>query len=118
MEDHNQQRQQLNNSAKTVSASQQPVPDADMISMETIVTMLVRKKICTVEELFVLEGQLQEQNQNFHHNNFINIHHNEDRVRFSGLKRKMSRRRWTRRLGTALFGWKWKKVKKSSKGNI
>jgi len=25
----------------------------------------------------------------------------------------MSKRRWTRRLGTALFGWKWRKVKKS-----
>jgi len=29
----------------------------------------------------------------------------------SWLKRTMVKRRWTRRLGTFLFGWEWKKVK-------
>jgi hypothetical protein len=33
------------------------------------------------------------------------------RKKHSWLKRKMSKKRWSRRLGTFLFGWEWKKVK-------
>jgi curved DNA-binding protein CbpA len=76
--------------------------------------MLVKKKICTADELFMLEGNLQEQNRLHPKNNFVSIQNEEHKSSHSGLKRLMSKRRWTRRLGTALFGWKWKKVKKSS----
>jgi hypothetical protein len=89
------------------------VPNADIISTETIVNMLVRKGICTAEELFILEGQIQEQNKNVNDNKVISIKNEYDRGRLPWLKRWMSKRRWTRRLGTALFGWKWKKVKKA-----
>ncbi|NOZ60558.1 MAG: hypothetical protein GXO74_02645 [Calditrichaeota bacterium] len=89
------------------------VPNADIISTETIVNMLVRKGICTAEELFILEGQIQEQSKEAKQNKVISIKNEYDRGRFPALKRWMSKRRWTRRLGTALFGWKWKKVKKS-----
>ncbi|OQX83074.1 hypothetical protein B6D60_11130 [candidate division KSB1 bacterium 4484_87] len=90
-----------------------PVPNADIISIETVVNMLVRKGICTAEELFILEGQLQEQNKDTKENKVISIKSDYERGRFPALKRWMSKRRWTRHLGTALFGWKWKKVKKS-----
>jgi len=89
------------------------VPEADVISLETIVNILVKKNICTKEELFMLEGRIQEQIRHNKKNNYVSIRKDDDHSNYTGLKRFMSRRRWTRRLGTALFGWKWKKVKKS-----
>ena len=90
------------------------VPNADVISLETLVNMMVRKGICSVEELFMLEGHVQELNQKETENNFIKIENKYDRGRFPGLKRTMSKYSWSRRLGTLLFGWKWKKMKKNS----
>ena len=87
--------------------------DGDMISCETIVNMLINKKICTAEELFMLEGKIREQNKETKNNNFISVKKEHHRGRFPRIKHAMSRHRWTRRLGTALFGWKWKKVKRS-----
>ena len=89
------------------------VPNADMISVETIVNMLVKKNICTAEELFMLEGTIKEQNHDNNQNSFVSIKYDAHQSNQTRLKRLMSKRRWTRRLGTALFGWKWKKVKKS-----
>jgi hypothetical protein len=40
------------------------VPNADVISLETIVNMMVNKGICTADELFMLEGNVQELNSN------------------------------------------------------
>ncbi|MDZ7330594.1 MAG: hypothetical protein ONB31_01305 [candidate division KSB1 bacterium] len=88
------------------------VPNADVISLETIVHMLVAKGVCTAEELFMLEGRVQDLNHKSHGMNFVSIQNQLDRGRFPGLKKAMSKHRWSRRLGTLLFGWKWKKVKK------
>ncbi len=89
------------------------VPNADVISLETMVHMLVTKGVCTAEELFILEGRVQDLNHRSHATNVVSIQNQYNRGRFSGLKKAMSKHRWTRRLGTFLFGWKWKKVKKS-----
>jgi len=88
------------------------VPNADVISLETIVHMMVNKGICTADELFMLEGNVQELNSNDKKSQFVKIQTNFDRGRFSGLKKTMSKHSWSRKLGTMLFGWKWKKVKK------
>lgn len=90
------------------------VPDADIISIETVVNILIKKRICTAEELFMLEGRIQEQHRQNKKNSFVSTNLNNDSTRNSGLKRLMGKRRWTRRIATALFGWKWKKVKRSS----
>ena len=89
------------------------VPNADVISLETIVHMMVNKGICTADELFMLEGNVQELNSNDKKSQFVKIQNNFDRGRFSGLKKNMSKHSWSRKLGTMLFGWKWKKVKKN-----
>jgi hypothetical protein len=88
------------------------VPNADVISLETIVHMMVNKGICTADELFMLEGNVQEKNSNDNKSQFVKIQNNFDRGRFSGFKKTMSKHSWSRKLGTMLFGWKWKKVKK------
>jgi hypothetical protein len=90
------------------------VPNADMISLETMVLMMVSKGICTAEELFILEGRVQELNQKNNTKNFIPIQNHLDRGKFPALKRAMSKHHWSRRLGTLLFRWKWKKVKKNN----
>lgn len=88
------------------------VPNADVISLETMVHMLINKGICTAEELFLLEGRIQELGKKKSNEKYVSIHNHFDRGRFPALKRTMSQFRWGRRLGTLLFGWKWKKVKK------
>ncbi len=90
------------------------VANSDVISLETVINMLVKKNICSVEELFRLEGKVREQNRNLTRTTVVSTEnsHNSN-SRHHGLKKAMSKHRWTRRLGTALFGWKWKKVKKS-----
>ena len=105
--------EQDNKGFKPVERQNDTVSDADVISLETIVNILVEKKICSAEELFMLEGRIQEQNRNNQKNNFVSVKNDINQSSHSGLKRIMSKRRWTRRLGTALFGWKWRKVKKS-----
>lgn len=89
------------------------VPNADVISVETIVHILVNKGICTADELFMLEGNVQELNTKESKNHVVRIQNNFDRGDFSGLKKAMSKHSWSRKLGTLLFGWKWKKVKKN-----
>ncbi len=88
--------------------------------LETVVRLLIRKGVFTADELaqevadqrrreieqhakFV--WALAEQKAREHHS----THRGYRRPR-SWLKRVMAKRRWTRRLGTFLFGWKWKKV--------
>jgi hypothetical protein len=104
-----------NSQNTVVSTTHNHVPDADNISKETIINMLVSKGICTVDELFMMEGRIRDEKSYSNDGGMvINIHGIPDRGRFPRLKRSMSKRRWTRRLGTMLFGWKWKKYKKDN----
>ena len=89
------------------------VPNADVISLETLVNIMVKKGICTVDELFMLEGRVQQSNKKNDHNNFVPIQNQYHRGKFPSIKKMMSKNKWSRRLGTMIFGWKWKKVKKN-----
>ncbi|NIR47423.1 hypothetical protein GWO43_03000 [candidate division KSB1 bacterium] len=95
-------------------------PIADIVSLESVVSLLIRKGVCTPEELFEEERKKHQQQQNMGGVSFV--HTKRDSTTGGGnqshrksqnfLKRKMSKHRWSRKLGTALFGWKWKKVKR------
>lgn len=89
------------------------VAGADQISLETVVNMLIQKGICTTDEIFGLEKNLIKSRNLNPEVTFINIQNPYNRGRFPGLKRAMSKHRWSRKLGSWLFGWKWKKVKKN-----
>lgn len=93
----------------------------DEISTESIVNILIQKGICTAGEILELEGTIHN-NKSFKQvksggvkngANFINIQNPYDRGKYPGLKRYLSKYHWSRRLGTKLFGWKWRKVKKN-----
>lgn len=93
------------------------VPQADSISIETVINLLVQKGICTTEELFILEGKIRDKNSQEDQTQYIRIKNNTKKTPASQnmrwLKRKFSKHRWTRRLGTQLFGWRWRKVKRA-----
>lgn len=93
------------------------VPQADSISIETVVNMLVKKGVCTVDELFILEGQVRENQSPTQEEEYYRTKHrsrsNSHKTRMGWLKKFFVKFRWTRRLGTKLFGWKWKKIKRS-----
>ncbi|MFQ5650307.1 MAG: hypothetical protein ACE5IY_10235 [bacterium] len=103
---------------------QRGFPIAEVVSLETVVNILIRKGICTPDELYEEEQKRRKEmlstrptpvvhtgRQAHSHGNGTN-----HRRTSSWLKRKMSKRRWTRRLGTRIFGWEWKKVK-TNKGD-
>lgn len=89
------------------------LPNADEISTETIVNLLIKKGIVSAEELFMLEGVVRDEQSRLENANYVKIKNGRDRGKYSGMKRLLSQFKWSRRLGTFLFGWKWKKVKKS-----
>lgn len=90
----------------------------DLVSLEALVNVLIRNGVCTAEELFE-----EEQTRRIYLNSTKNIAlvktknlgqsqgSSPDKRNRSWLKRKMSKRRWTRKLGEAIFGWEWKKVR-------
>ena len=91
---------------------------ADLVSLQALVNVLIRNGICTADELFE-----EEQAQRLYLNSAKDIsivktdgsadshQRSSDKRNRSWLKRKMSKRRWTRKLGAIFFGWEWKKVK-------
>lgn len=92
----------------------QVYPIADIVSMETVVNLLIQKGVLRPEELFEEERRRRQFHSEMDQNPPVEIE--DDNGTSTGrkgnwLKRKMSKRRWTRRVGTFLFGWKWKKVK-------
>ena len=90
------------------------VPNNYNISTNTLVNILVKKGICTIDELKLLEEQIRVENFSNNGASFVNIDNPySNRGRFPSLKKKMSKNRWSRKMGTLLFGWKWKKVKKN-----
>ncbi|MCH8872081.1 hypothetical protein IH824_04795, partial [candidate division KSB1 bacterium] len=108
------QNEQGENSSEN---SENPVA-ADIVSLEALVNVLIRNGICTAEELFE-----EEQTRRLYLNSVKDIsivktdgsadshQRSSDKRNRSWLKRNMSKRRWTRKLGKALFGWEWRKVK-------
>lgn len=99
-------------------------PIAEFISKEALINVLLKKGICTAEELYDEQRRLKEQllreRQQEHQGLALvqipplkdtGLHITTNHRNRHWLRRKMAKRRWTRRLGTALFGWEWKKVR-------
>ncbi|MCR4439255.1 MAG: hypothetical protein QHJ34_08445 [bacterium] len=93
--------------ARRPASQEVDFPLADTISLRTVVNLLLRKGVVTVEEL------LDEESRNLAWGDTPTAEspHVVKGRRAVGLKRLMSKTRVTRRLGTWLFGWRWKKVR-------
>ncbi len=106
--------------------SENPVAD-DLVSLEALVNVLIRNGICTAEELFEEERTRRLYLSSVKDISIVKTDGSADshqgfstKGNRSWLKREMSKRRWTRKLGATFFGWEWKKVrnKRNSKGAI
>jgi hypothetical protein len=114
----------MENSAEYFEANDEPErqrvsPISDVVSLETLVSVLIQKGVCTEEELFELERHRREYGQTFKQIKIVqtevsdplHLQREELRKKQNWVKRKMSRHRWSRYLGTKLFGWHWKKIR-------
>jgi len=88
------------------------VPNADAISLETVVNVLVKKGVCTFDELYKEESELRLFRQEAQRQEYLRVKSKSEHSGNHWLKRWMAKKRWRRRLGTLLFGWQWKKVKR------
>lgn len=87
----------------------------DQISLEAVINVLVQRGICTEAELLTEEKRLHAVRQTMAGLAFVPVqtkhagqtHHKEH----SALRHWASQHRWSRRLGSTLFGWKWRKIK-------
>ena len=97
----------------TASPLRELYPIADIVSLETVVNLLIRKGVLTPEELYEEEQNLRRDLEKIKQTRPVEIDRNgvPNTKKGNWLKRKMSKRLWTRRLGTSLFDWKWKKIK-------
>ena len=113
----NQSDEDQNEQQETDAKSPGKLVAADLVSLEALVNVLIRNGVCTAEELFE-----EEQTCRLYLNSTKNISlvktgdprrsqgRVSDKRNRSWLKRKMSKRSWTRKLGEVLLGWEWKKV--------
>lgn len=104
-----------------------PVSLADLISLEAVISLLVKKGLLTADELYAEESRLRAELKQKDTAPLVFVHepqreergspseHGMRRHNQSWLKRQASKHRWSRRLGTWFFGWQWKKVKRSRK---
>lgn len=89
----------------------------NFISNATIAKILIDKGVCTRAELVSAEQKYREKKSDI--NSFRPVRIERDasaeppspKSSKNWLKRKMSKFRWSRTLGTSLFGWEWKKTK-------
>lgn len=87
----------------------------DQLSLEAVVNILVQRGICTETELLTEEKRLRAVRQTMAGLAFIPVQTKHTghahQKEHSALRHWASRHRWSRRLGSALFGWKWRKIK-------
>ncbi len=92
----------------------------DSVSLEALINVLVQQGLCTEEQLLAEEARLravQSTMANLQHFKPVRVP-----PALAGGKQKKhplrtwaSQRRWTRQLGTILFGWRWHKYKKKER---
>ncbi len=108
------------------SRAPESFPIADVVSVQSLANVLIRKGICTPEELYQEEQRRRQENTSAPRTTIVQTPPSQrvmarengsgHRHKSGWLKRKMSKKRWTRRLGSLVFGWEWKKVK-TNRGN-
>jgi hypothetical protein len=131
-----EQAQNKSNSGK--KSDSRPIESiVEMVSFETLVSILVKKGIFTADELYAEERkrdqdlmqkrsfpivQTERKTESYSQSQQYSASssrgkHTGQKQKTSWLKRKMCKRRWTRRLGSNLFGWEWKKVRRENSVN-
>ena len=108
------------------TSREQPLPKGsttrlmgDKVTLEALVNVLVQQGLCTEEQLLAEEARLRAVQRTM-----ANLHFKPVRVSHAApkttqpkhpVKQWAAQRRWTRLLGSYIFGWKWRKYKKKEK---
>ncbi len=87
------------------------------VSMEALINVLIKRGLCTENELLAEENRLHAVSETASRLNFAPVqiqresyeHKRHDNNR---LRRWAAKRQWSRRVGTLLFGWKWHRKKR------
>ena len=119
---------QLGGSFKQVHSHDDLIP-LDRISLDALLQTLIARKFVTHQELSDCESRLRgaiharsgepiqtelprnEHPSQFHKERIVRTHSNrqQENVRFKFLRKLFGHFRWSRRIATALFGWKWRR---------
>ena len=88
------------------------------ISLEAVINVLVQKGLCTEEQLRAEEARLRAVQHTMAHLHFKPVRVTRKSPRPASkhsLKRWAAQRRWARKLGSILFGWRFQKYKKKER---
>jgi hypothetical protein len=115
VEEHPQQPDLIGENAPAQLENSDYPLTPDQISLEAVINVLVQRGICSEAELFSEEKRLRAVQQTMAGLAFVPVHTehpgHEHHKEHNALRHWASRHRWSRRIGTALFGWKWRKIK-------
>jgi hypothetical protein len=89
----------------------------DRVSMEALINVLIKRGLCTENELLAEENRLHALRETVTRISFSPVQIPGDGYEFkrhdtNRLRRWAAKRHWSRKLGTLFFGWKWHRRKK------
>jgi hypothetical protein len=89
----------------------------DRVSMEALINVLIKRGLCTENELLAEENRLHGRREADTRIEFAPVQiqregHEYRHHHHHGLRRWAAKRQWSRRVGTLLFGWKWHRKKR------
>jgi hypothetical protein len=89
----------------------------DRVSLEALINILIKRGLCTESELLAEENRLHALRETVTRIDFTPVPIPRSGYEYklhdtNRLRRWASKRHWSRRLGTLLFGWKWHRRKK------
>lgn len=97
----------------------EPARSVELVSKEALIQVLLHKGVCTADELLEAEHRMRETAAAPSDGEYVRITDPPAPDQSSDwnrpqhpMRRYFAKYRWSRRVGTLLFGWKWKKVKK------
>lgn len=113
------------NAVRTGAAAPPPADDfaetganaVDRVSFEALINVLIKRGLCTENELLAEENRLQARRETASRIDFAPVQiqresYEHKRFDDNRLRRWASKRQWSRKLGTLFFGWKWHRKKR------
>ncbi len=113
------------NTLRTGTAPPPPAADfaesgmnaTDRVSVQALINVLIKRGLCIENELLAEEDRLQARRETAPRLDFTPVQipresYEHKRRDINRLRRWASKRQWSRKLGTLLFGWKWHRKKR------
>ncbi|MDZ7363662.1 MAG: hypothetical protein ONB46_23540 [candidate division KSB1 bacterium] len=115
--------QEVNLNTSLEKSRNNGINSLDHVSLEAVINVLIQRRICTEAELLAEENRLRNlgapaAEERVESVRFTPVQTYSHRYQYeprdsNSLRRWAAKRRWSRRLGTILFGWKWHRKKRA-----